>query len=120
MTPPAQTPTARIPQALLSDCKAEPPPTGRQLLEAKRQYPVEQAYAEETKQWNAWLLTIEDRATREAVRAKLTESHDWEARFLLMTDKFLAQTDNIGLCNKKLKSIGQINRESNAILEKSP
>ena len=103
----AQSQTTRVvtvPKALVVSCSGEAPPTGEELLTARKQYPVEKQYQDEQTQWDAFLKTLPaDQA--EAIQAKIDQAYDWEARFLLMSDKFMGQTDKLGLCNTRLKTI---------------
>ena len=64
--------SAAIPTVLLNECYVSPAPTLYDLVHAKERYRV------------------------------VGEMSDQEARFLLMTDHWLMQTDALGLCNKQL------------------
>lgn len=45
---------------------------------------------------------ITDAPKRYSVEGKMS---DWEARFLLMSDHWLLQTDAIGICNQQQRSL---------------
>lgn len=62
-----------MPSALTTECYVSPAPTEEDLLNAKQRYRV------------AGVVS------------------DWEARFLLMSDHWLLQTDALNLCNKQVR-----------------
>jgi len=82
------------------------------LIEARRHYPLDAAYQEQDRQWNLWLDAMEDKEAAELIRERFAESREWEARFLMMSDKYIAQTDYLGLCNDRLKSIREWNTKA--------
>lgn len=61
-----------MPKALLAECYVSPSPTAADLIDAPKRYRV------------------------------VGKMSDWEARFLLMTDYWIMQTDSLALCNKQI------------------
>lgn len=64
---------AAIPSVLTAECYTSPPPTADDLINALERYRI----------------------------TGITDP--WEARFLLMSDHYLMQTDAVGLCNGQLQ-----------------
>lgn len=62
------------PSVLLQECYVSPAPTERDIIDAPKRYRV------------------------------VGKMSDWEARFLLMSDHWLLQTDALGSCNQQLKA----------------
>lgn len=62
-----------MPSVLTSECYVSPPPTAEDILNAPQRYRV------------------------------VGKMSDWEARFLLMSDQWLLQTDALGVCNKQVR-----------------
>lgn len=62
-----------VPSVLTTECYVSPPPTADDIINAAKRY---------------------------RVVGKIT---DWEARFLLMSDHWLLQTDALNLCNKQVR-----------------
>lgn len=119
--PPYQPVTvAKVPSVLLVECTGEAPPSALQIEQAITRYPVNNIYAEYDAGWEAWLKEFPDQEAAEGIRSLIKDARNWEARFLLMSDKYMAQTDYLGLCNGRLKNIGKWNEEAEQTVRGTP
>lgn len=80
------------PQALQADCPASKPPTGAELINALSRYPQVKT------------VGVENMPEGELKQTTM-ERDAWEARFLLMQDHWMKQTDAVANCNVQFKAI---------------